>query len=126
MSIDLAPALASSPTYESLGIPQTVVVAKAMDTVELQSAVVNTVAYVEDASVAVIRSWPTAKDGSVAVESQLGVEVFHEFTAHLVDDKYPIDLAKIRQAKWASVDGLVSVISDTYASIKVKKVSVRP
>jgi hypothetical protein len=121
MSNNVTYAQASPPAYQDLGIPVTVASAKSMTVVELRAAVMKTLAYTEDTGIATIQGWPAALDGSVAVESQLGVDIFNEFTAHLVGAKYPIDLAKIRQVKWASVDGLVSVISDTYTVMRELK-----
>jgi hypothetical protein len=126
MSNDVTYAQASPPAYKDLGIPATVASAKAMTAVQLRAAVTKAIAYTEDTAIATIQGWPTATDGSIAVESQLGVEVFNEFTAHLVGAKYPIDLAKIRQAKWASVEGLASVITDTYTAMKEPKAKVQP
>jgi hypothetical protein len=121
MSNDVIHAEASPLAYESLGIPTSVVSARAMVPALLRTAIINTVAYLEETDVARVNGWPTATDGSVAVDSQLGVDVFNEFTAHLVvAGKFPLDLAKISQAKWASIDGLVAVLTETFAAMKVK------
>jgi hypothetical protein len=121
MSSEVIHAEASPLAYESLGIPTSVVAARAMVPAVLRTAIIRTVAYLEETDVARVNGWPTAPDGSVAVDSQLGVDVFNEFTAHLVvDGKFPFDLAKVSQAKWASVEGLVAVLTETYSAMKVK------
>ena len=125
MSNDVTFAQASPPAYKDLGIPATVASAKAMTAAELRAAVIGVVAYTEDSAIATVAGWPAAADGSVAVDSQLGVEVFHELTGHLVSSKYPISLAAIPQAKWASIDGLVSVLTDVYSAMKEPKVKVQ-
>lgn len=125
MGNDVTYAQASPPAFRDLGIPTTVASAKGMTAVQLRAVVTQTVAYLEETATAAVAGWPPASDGSVAVDSQLGVDVFNELTAHLVGSKYPINLANIAQAKWASVEGLVSVLHDTYAAMKERKAKVK-
>lgn len=61
-----------------------------------------------------VAGWPKETDGTVALESQLALDVLNEFTGHL--GKVPLDLAAIPHERWTSVGGLTAVIVDAYAA----------
>lgn len=96
------------------GVPMDIATAKTLTQQEIERAVIAVVAEVEAVDVESVSSWDRETDGTIALESQLAVDVLHEFTGHL--GKVPLDLAEIPHERWTSVGGLVKVIADAYVS----------
>lgn len=105
--------------FDDRGVPQTVGAARAMSKEAIRQAVVNVVAYLEETTPAEVAGWAAAPDGSVGVESQLGVDVYNEFVGHLGESG--IKLTSVEQEDWASVNGLTEVLTEAFAKMKAAR-----
>lgn len=113
----LAPATLAD--FDDLGVPQTVNAAQSMTTKAIHEAVVNVIAYLEETSPEAVAGWASAPDGSVGVDSQLGVDVYNEFVGHLGPSR--IKLTAVDQEDWSSVDGLTEVLTVAFSKMKAKR-----
>ena len=104
-------------TFDNFGVPRTVAAAQTMTKDAIQIAIINVIAYLEETDESEILGWPTGSDGSVVVDSQLGVDIYNEFVGHL--SKSRIKLDTVDQDKWSSVAGLTELLADSFSRMKV-------
>lgn len=94
--------------FDDRGVPITVAAARALSPADIKRVVMTVAADLEDVPVEEVAGWPVGPDGSIALFSDLTVDIYHEVLGHLPDLHH--DLRSVPEEKWSSVDGLVSVI----------------
>lgn len=105
----------TAPTRDDRGVPLDATSARHLSRERIEQTIVAVVADLEAESVEDVQGWPRETDGTVALDSQLALDVLNELTGHL--GKMPLDLAAIPHERWTSVGGLVAVVHDVYAAL---------
>lgn len=94
--------------FDDRGVPQTLEGARSLTRDELIAIVRSVIVDVEGFDDDELDSWEPGQDGTPAVESQLGVDVFNDITSHLSDTQVPI--TGITDDKWSTIGGIADAI----------------
>ncbi|WP_311258271.1 hypothetical protein [Microbacterium sp. WCS2018Hpa-9] len=94
--------------FDDRGVPRTLAAAKSLTRDELMAVVRSVILDVEGLEDDELDGWEPGEDGTPAVESQLGVDVFNDITSHLSDTQ--ITITGITDDKWSSIGGIADAI----------------
>lgn len=94
--------------FDDRGVPLTLEGAQSLTRDELIAVVRSVIVDVEGLDDDELDGWEPGEDGTPAVESQLGVDVFNDITSHLSDAQVPI--TGIDDEKWSTIGGIADAI----------------
>lgn len=94
--------------FDDRGVPLTLEAAQSLTRDELIAVVRSVIVDVEGLDDDELDEWQPGEDGTPAVESQLGVDVFNDITSHLSDTQIPV--TGITDDKWSTVGGIADAI----------------